>query len=72
MSEMREKVEERRDQMTAGPQEPQFEQMEAVARESKQHEQQNPDWTQGQDIPIEDVPEDERQQSPVGTETINY
>jgi hypothetical protein len=43
-----------------------------VAREKQQQEKQNPSWTQGETIAIQDVPEDERLQRPVGTETDSY
>jgi hypothetical protein len=72
MPDRREEVESRRDQMTAGPAEPEYERMEQVAREKQQQEKQNPSWTQGETIAVQDVPEDERLQRPVGTETDSY
>jgi hypothetical protein len=71
MDDMRETVESRRDEMTAGPTE-NFEQMEHVAVEARQSEEQHPSWTQGQDIPVQDVPQEERLSRPVATETDSY
>jgi hypothetical protein len=72
MENERETIESRRDQMTAGPQEPQYDQMEGRAEELKQEALRNPGFTQGEDIPVQDVPEDERLQRPVATETDSY
>ena len=72
MSERREEIEERRDEMTAGPDEPAFDQMEQRAQELKQEAEQHPGFTQGEDVPVEDVSEDERLQRPVATETDSY
>ncbi|HLJ68962.1 MAG TPA: hypothetical protein VKX16_16540 [Chloroflexota bacterium] len=72
MDEIRETIEERREQATAGPNEPQYDQMEQAAAEAKQEAEQHPSWTQGEDIPTQDVPEDERLTRPVATETDSY
>lgn len=72
MSERREEIESRRDEMTAGPEEPAYDEMEQRATELKQQAERNPDFTQGEDNPVQDVPEDERLQRPVATETDSY
>ena len=72
MDDEREAIESRREKMTAGPQEPQYDQMEKRAEEVKQEALRNPGFTQGEDIPVQDVPEDERLQRPVATETDSY
>ena len=72
MDQMRETVEERREKATAGPNEPQYDEMEEAVVEARQRAEQNPSWMQGEDIPTQDVPEDERLSRPVGTETDSY
>lgn len=72
MDDMRETIEHRREEMTRGPREPQYDQMEQAAAEFKREAEQHPGYTQGEDIPTTDVPEDERLDRPVGTESDSY
>lgn len=51
--------------------EPGWEKMEEAADKAKQQAQEHPGYTEGHEEHV-DVPEDERLQRPVGTETINY
>jgi hypothetical protein len=44
---IREKVESRYDEATAGPAEPEYNQVEQVTREAQEEAAQNPPWTQG-------------------------
>ena len=69
--EIREFIESRREEATAGPAEPAYDQMEQAAAQFKAQAEQNPDWQQGRTETVE-VPEDERLDRPVGTETDSY
>jgi hypothetical protein len=72
VDDIKETIEQRRDEMTAGPNEPQFDRMEQAAREAKKQEEKNPEWTQGETIPVQDIQASERLQRPVATETDSY
>lgn len=69
---LRETIESRREQMTTGPKEPAYDQMEEAAEEFRQEAMQNPGYSQGENIPVQDVPESERLDRPVGTESDSY
>ncbi len=67
----RENIEEKAKELQGFGVEPGWEKMEEAAQKAKEQAEENPSWTQGHEE-IVDVPEDERLQRPVGTETDSY
>jgi hypothetical protein len=67
----RENIEKQKKDLAGFGVEPGWEKMEEAADKAQQKAKQDPGWTEGHEEHV-DVPEDERLQRPVGTETINY
>ena len=67
--EARERIERQAEEMDPTPS-PGWEKMEEVAREARQ--QAGDDVQPGEDIPLEEVPPEERLDRPVGTESDSY